>query len=158
MKDSIATRVLVVEDDGLMRWAIAETLQDTGCTVLKAGDCASAIREFANAPPVDAVVLDLRLPDSQGLWLLNVIRQLSPRSRIIVITAYDTPELAAQARDLGACDVLGKPFDLHHLVRSSPPPPRRRARQICEGRGLPDLGRRPVQRPQHVRPPVGRRR
>lgn len=116
MKSSTDIRVLVVEDDALMRWAIAETLREAGCAVVGAADGAAAIRAIADSDRTpQAVVLDVGLPDSEGLDLLATIRRLIPSSHVILITAFGTPELAADARKLGAYDVLNKPFDLHVL-------------------------------------------
>ena len=114
---SSALRVLVVEDELLIRWAIAETLGHAGHTVIKAEDGATAVQALADsAEPVDAVLLDYRLPDSDDLTLLASIRRLSPRSRVSLMTAYSSPEVMKGALALGAtlC-VLPKPFEMHDL-------------------------------------------
>ena len=112
-------RVLVVEDDLLIRWAVTETLTEAGHFVIEAMDGASAIRALTNsADPIDVVLLDYRLPDSPDLALLAAIKRLSPRSAVVVVTAYGTPEIAARARELGAFRVINKPFDLHDLEPS----------------------------------------
>jgi DNA-binding NtrC family response regulator len=64
---------------------------------------------------VDVVVLDYRLPDSNDLTLLAAIRRLSPRSGVILMTAHGTPEITKGALDLGAYEVMHKPFELHEL-------------------------------------------
>ena len=110
-------RVLVVEDELLIRWSITETLTHAGHIVMEAADAASAVRELANAAvPVDAVMLDYRLPDSNDLTLLATIRRMSPGSAVVLMTAYGTPEVTNSALDLGASQVLSKPFDMHDLV------------------------------------------
>ena len=115
-KNSPTLRVLIVEDERLIRWSIAETLEHAGHVVIEAGDGASAIRSLTNLnEPVDAVVLDYRLPDSNDLALLAHIRRLSPRSAMILMTAFGTPEITTAALDLGVYQVLNKPFDMHHL-------------------------------------------
>ena len=69
-------RVLIVEDETLIRWAVAEALTAAGHAVLEAPDAATALRIVDEAPePMDAVVLDLRLPDSSDLSLLAAIRR-----------------------------------------------------------------------------------
>jgi two-component system OmpR family response regulator len=111
-----ALRVLVVEDELLIRWSIAETLAQTGHTVIEAEDGVSAVQALmAPAAPFDAVLLDYRLPDSDDLSLLANIRQLSPHSAVILMTAYGTPEIITSALDLGVCQVLNKPFEMHEL-------------------------------------------
>lgn len=89
-----------------------------GYTVLEAPDAATALRIVAEAPePMDAVVLDLRLPDSSDLSLLAAIRRNTPSSAVVMMTAHGTPEDAAEARALGAFDVVEKPFDVQRLER-----------------------------------------
>ena len=111
-----ALRVLVVEDELLIRWSIAETLSSAGHSVVEAEDGAAAVRALMNpADAVDAVVLDYRLPDSNDLTLLTTIRRLSPRSAVILMTAYGTPEVTKGALELGAYRVVPKPFDMHDL-------------------------------------------
>ena len=111
-------RVLIVEDETLIRWAVAEALTAAGHTVLEAPDAATALRVVDEAPePIDAVVLDLRLPDSSDLSLLAAIRRNTPSSAVVMMTAHGTPEDAAGARALGAFDVVEKPFDVQRLER-----------------------------------------
>jgi DNA-binding response OmpR family regulator len=108
--------ILVVEDELLIRWSIAETLSNYGHTVTQADSGAAAIRELSEGgEAVDAIVLDYRLPDSNDFTLLRKIRELAPRAPVIVMTAYGNPEIAHGAIDLGAHAVMNKPFDLHDL-------------------------------------------
>jgi DNA-binding NtrC family response regulator len=109
-------RVLVVDDELLIRWAIAETLGAAGHTVIEAADGAAALRALSgDGHAVDAVVLDYRLPDSNDLSLLTRIRSLAPGRPVIMMSAYGTPDVVKGARDLGVYDVLSKPFDMHEL-------------------------------------------
>lgn len=111
-----ALHVLVVEDELLIRWSIAETLAAAGYSVMEAKDGASAIQALMTAADaVDAVVLDYRLPDSNDLTLLATIRRLSPGSAVILMTAFGTAEVTAGALELGAFQVLHKPFDMNAL-------------------------------------------
>lgn len=108
--------MLVVEDELLIRWSIAETLAEAGHSVVEAKDGAAALRALTDpAEPVDAVLLDYRLPDSNDLRLLANIRRLSPRSQVILMTAYGTPEITKGALDLGVYRVISKPFDMYDL-------------------------------------------
>lgn len=115
-ENSPVLRVLVVEDELLIRWSIAETLTRAGHVVIEAENGELAVQALTiAADAVDAVVLDYRLPDSNDLTLLATIRRLSPESAVILMTAYDTPELAKGATDLGAYQVMHKPFDMNDL-------------------------------------------
>jgi two-component system response regulator PilR (NtrC family) len=110
--------LLVVEDEALLRWAIVETLTGAGHSVEQAGDGAAARRAITEATsPIDAVLLDFRLPDSSDLSLLADIRRLSPATAVVMMTAHGTPETLAGARALGVYDILAKPFDVHGVDR-----------------------------------------
>jgi DNA-binding NtrC family response regulator len=116
MAHSSPLRVLVVEDEPLIRWSIVETLEGMGHAVLEAEDAESALRALEDTPgPVDVVLLDYRLPDSNDLRLLARIRRLAPHAAVLMMTAYGTPDVARDALQLGAYGVLDKPFDLHDL-------------------------------------------
>ena len=111
-------RVLVVEDERLLRWSVAETLGQSGHTVIEASDGASAIRALESARgSVDVVLLDYRLPDSNDLTLLATIRRIAPRSAVVLMTIYGSPEIAHDALQLGAYQILNKPFDMHEVSR-----------------------------------------
>lgn len=108
--------VLVVDDEPLIRWSVAETLSDLGYDVEQAGDASSALRLVTtSAAPFNVVVLDLRLPDMDDLSLLHTIRQLLPKAMLILMTAFGTPEIVSDAHTMGA-SVLNKPFELDQLT------------------------------------------
>ena len=111
-------RVLVVEDENLIRWAVGEMLAMKGHTVVEAHDAASA-RQFMHEThePVDVVLLDYRLPDASDFQLLDDLHQLSPASVVVMMTAQSDPALTAAALEHGAVRVLDKPFDLAVLDR-----------------------------------------
>lgn len=116
-KKSSTLRVLVVDDEPLIRWSLAETLIDSGHEVLEAADGRSAIQALSDAPfPVDVILLDFRLPDSNDLALMSTIRRLSPNSQVILMTAYGTPEVVKGAQELGAFLVVHKPFEMADLT------------------------------------------
>jgi DNA-binding NtrC family response regulator len=108
-------RVLVVDDEPLIRWSNAETLGAAGHQVSEAPDAASAIQAMIAEPEPDLVLLDFRLPDSNDLGLLAKIRQMAPETTVIMMTAFGTPDVTAGALKLGAAKVLNKPFNMHDL-------------------------------------------
>jgi len=111
-----AARVLVVDDEPLVRWSIVETLREHGFVMLEAADAHTAlvsILDPATAP--DAVLLDLKLPDSDDLSLLASVRRVLPSVPVILMTAFGTPEILDEARRLGVFTVLDKPFELDDL-------------------------------------------
>jgi two-component system response regulator AtoC len=117
MEKKSAPSVLVVDDEALIRWSLAEMLGERGYTVTEAGDARMAVAAIENAPePFDVVLLDYRLPDSADLRLLEKVRRLAPTSQVIMITAHNSPELAQGAAALGAYRVISKPFEVESLA------------------------------------------
>jgi DNA-binding NtrC family response regulator len=115
-KKSAATRILIVDDEPLVRWAIGETLRDSGYEIAEAGSgesAKSAIMAPATAP--NLVLLDLHLPDSSDLSVLWFIRAGTPKTPVVLMTAHGTPEIIEQAASLGAV-VVNKPFDMNELT------------------------------------------
>jgi DNA-binding NtrC family response regulator len=116
MTSETPLRVLIVDDELLIRWALSEMLSGQGHSVAQADTAAAALKALRDAPaPVDVVLLDLRLPDSDGLGLLTSIRRQWPESAVVMMTAHGSPETASGARALGAYAVMDKPFDLHQV-------------------------------------------
>ena len=117
VKKSTPLRVLVVDDEALIRWSLSEALGDCGFTVIEAGDAQGAIRTVREqAQRIDVVLLDYRLPDSNDLGLLASLRAMTPYSQVILMTAYGTPEVARGALELGAFRVISKPFELRDMA------------------------------------------
>jgi DNA-binding NtrC family response regulator len=108
--------VLVVDDEALIRWSVAESLEAAGHQVAEAGSARETLAYFGGGGTPAVVVLDLKLPDSDDLELLRRIRTLAPACRIILMTAHGTPEVLDEARRAGAFDVLSKPFDMARVV------------------------------------------
>jgi two-component system, NtrC family, response regulator AtoC len=107
-------RVLIVEDELLIRWSIAETLTKAGCYVTEVGDAAGALQAAA-AEDFDAVILDYRLPDSNDLKLLEALRDRLPTSTVVMMSAFGTPEIIQRAEALGVHRFLDKPFEMDTL-------------------------------------------
>lgn len=116
-KNLTVAHVLVVDDEPLIRWALAEMLSQCGHVVTEAGDGKEALRvvtDAAHSP--DVVLLDYRLPDSNDLSLFAAIKRELPAIPIILMTAYGSPEIIAGALALGAYSVVSKPFEVKDLV------------------------------------------
>lgn len=112
-----APTVLVVDDEALIRWSLAEMLGERGYAVTEADNARAALAAIQQAESAfDVVLLDYRLPDSADLRLLEKVRQLAPTSRVIMITAHNSPELADGATALGAYRVISKPFEVESLA------------------------------------------
>ena len=110
-------RALVIDDEPLLRWSVAATLEEQGWQVTEAADVESAMAAFSEVAGAAGIVfLDPRWPDADGLQVLSDLHRLSPSTPIILMTAYGTPELVELARMLGAFAVIDKPFDVGDLV------------------------------------------
>ncbi len=117
MLEKSAPRVLVIDDEALIRWSLTEMLGERGYAVTEASDARMALTAIQQAgEPFDVVLLDYRLPDSADLRLLETIRRMSPTSQVIMITAHNSPELAQGAAALGAYRVINKPFEVEGLA------------------------------------------
>ena len=116
-RKSAAERMLVVDDEGLIRWAIGETFRERGWDVTEARDAREALMVLRSGPqPLDAIVLDCRLPDTDCLRLLSIIKALWPETPVVMISAHWTPELAEDASRQGAYRVMYKPFEMPDLL------------------------------------------
>ena len=109
-------RVLVVEDETLLRWSLGEILRRSGHTVLEATSASDAREAMTRSPEgIDVVLLDFRLPDSNDLRLLEEMRSRLPHTAVIMMAACGTPEIVEGALERGAYCVIEKPFDVHAI-------------------------------------------
>ncbi len=107
-------RVLVVDDEPGMRDFLEIMLQDEGYEALTAGDARDALARI-DEEPFDVVITDLRMPGVDGLELLRRIRERSPHTQVIVMTAYGTTETAIEAMRRGAYNYITKPFQVDEI-------------------------------------------
>ncbi len=109
-------RVLIVDDEPLIRWSMAETLKLAGVAVLEAGSAGETLQRIVGDLAPDVVLLDYRLPDSDDLTLLATIRRRLPQSAVVMITAFGSPEMVQGAERLGVFRVVGKPLEMEELL------------------------------------------
>jgi two-component system response regulator AtoC len=108
-------KILVVDDEDLLAWSIETELKSLGAECLTAGTFIDALDRFKTFVP-DLVVSDLRLPDGNGMDLLNTWKKDRPEVPVLLMTAHGAVDSAVTALRLGAFDYLQKPFDLKNLV------------------------------------------
>ena len=101
--------LLLVEDDPAVRRSLQLILQGSGFLVRSYGTIAASLAD-PNLAHADGVIADYRLPDGDGLTLLRALNDAGFRGHAILITAFGTPQLEAQAHDAGYRRVLEKPL------------------------------------------------
>jgi DNA-binding NtrC family response regulator len=109
------TRILLVEDEQLLRESLAQLLSEEGFHVVQAAD-GKAGYDAALAEVFDLVLTDIRMPVMDGLTLLKQLQQVIPQTPIIVITAFGTVESAVSAMRSGAADYLLKPVQFEDVL------------------------------------------
>lgn len=109
-----ARRVLVVDDEALIRWSLAERLRADGHDVLEAGTVAEAIDQADHG--VDLVLLDYKLPDGDGLEVLRRLRDIDPDTLVMMLTAHKGIDTVVESMKGGAFDYATKPFDLDDVA------------------------------------------
>ncbi len=107
-------RILVVDDEKLIRWSLRERLTADGHEILEAGDMATAL-SLLRDHPVDLALIDLRLPDGDGIHLMRQALRLRPDLTVLIITAHSSIQNAVDAMKSGAYDYVSKPFDMDEL-------------------------------------------
>jgi DNA-binding NtrC family response regulator len=107
-------KILVVDDEKLIRWSLGEALRGWGFEPVEAATVSAALAEFEAEPPA-AVLLDINLPDGSGLDVLRKIRQRQQDAVVIMITANVLVDETIAALRGGAYDFIGKPINLEEL-------------------------------------------
>jgi len=102
-------RVLVVDDAAFMRVRAAKVLQENGHEVEQAENGLEAVKKYAEWRP-DAVLMDITMPEMDGLAALKEIRKLDPGARVAMVTAMGKQAIVMEALKAGAKDFVLKPF------------------------------------------------
>lgn len=103
-------RVVIVDDEAVIREFVRTILEKNGCEVIEAADGAS-LKDMLADPQPDVVLLDLKLPDADGLTLLPQVKKTWPEAEVIVLTGHGSIEAAVEATKRGAYYFQSKPFD-----------------------------------------------
>jgi UDP-3-O-[3-hydroxymyristoyl] N-acetylglucosamine deacetylase len=112
-----SSRILVVDDEEKIRQSLRGVLSDEGYVVSEAGDGKRALERLQAETP-DLVILDVWLPEIDGISLLERIREMHPNLPVIIICGHANIEAAVRATRLGAADFIEKPFSLEALLAS----------------------------------------
>ena len=106
--------ILVVDDEALIRWSLAERLKAEGYDVLEAETGRAALDKLPEG--VDLILLDYRLPDTDGVTVLRKAKEFDQDILVILLTAYASVETAVEAMKLGAYHFANKPFNLDEVA------------------------------------------
>ncbi|MFI5339617.1 MAG: response regulator [Candidatus Methylomirabilales bacterium] len=107
--------ILIIDDDKLIRWSLSTMLGRAGYRIREAATGKEGLAAVESGTP-DLVLLDIMLPDMDGLAVLEVIRHAHPELPVLTMTADSTPETVRQALRLGAGGHLEKPCDSAALL------------------------------------------
>jgi DNA-binding NtrC family response regulator len=108
--------VLIVDDEQLLVRTLSSVLKEAGYRIATAGSAEQAERHVFGQPPFDLIVLDNRLPKETGIEVVKRIRERSVRSKVILMTAYETPDVKTEAKRLKVDRYMKKPFDLTTML------------------------------------------
>ena len=108
-------KVLIVDDERLVRWSLRQKCEEWGYHVSEAETGDSALTQARHEPP-DLVLLDIRLPDANGLQVLEELKKSHDSRAVIMITADPQLDDIKAALKLGAYDFVGKPLDFDELL------------------------------------------
>jgi len=115
--NSNQANILIVDDEEVVRLSYMRIL--AGTSRVKAVWSWAQVAEAMQDEPADVVLLDLRMPEMDGITVLRALKQQWPDSEVIVITGYPTLETAKQAVSLGAYDYLTKPVNPEQVIHAS---------------------------------------
>ena len=108
--------VLIIDDDLDLCTILSEDLREIGYDSHYVTDADSAFEFLQNHPDIDLILLDLKMPEKDGLQFLKELRQKGMANKIIVLTAYADVRSAIDSARYGASDFISKPYDLDELI------------------------------------------
>lgn len=108
--------VLIVDDEKLLARTLSTVLREAGYRITVAGSAEQAERHVFGEAPFDLIVVDNRLPQESGIEMVRRVRDQAVKSKVILMTAYETPDVKTEAKRLKVDRYLKKPFDLTAIV------------------------------------------
>ena len=115
--EGVRSRILVIDDEEIIRALFKETLERQGHTVVTAGSSAEGI-ELVGRWDFDIVFLDLKMPGMDGAEFLKQLRSIKPGLPVTIITGYPGSEMMERAFKYGPFGVMNKPFDSAAIINA----------------------------------------
>ena len=109
------TRILVVDDEHLIRWSLEQSLKKQGYEVVTAASGEDALKLVQEDAP-ELMLLDIQLPGMDGLEVLERVKEVDSEIIVVMVTALGVLETAVKAMRLGAHDYINKPFRTEELL------------------------------------------
>jgi len=106
--------ILVADDDASIRSLLQQLLADEGYAVLEAATGTEVVEQVSQANP-DLVIMDVRMPELDGIEALQKVKGTAPKTSVLIMTAFGSSNAAIKAMELGAFDYITKPFELDKI-------------------------------------------
>lgn len=113
----MANTILSIEDSDFERKVIKNMMEERGSELIQASNGEEGLQKFEEESP-DLVLLDLRLPDMEGLEVLEEIQERSPGAKVIIVSIVREDETIEEAKEIGAEEYLEKPIDEDELYEA----------------------------------------
>lgn len=107
--------ILIVDDDINLCTVLSEELNEIGFNATAVNSADKAIR-FIENNQIDLILLDLKMPEKDGFYVLNSLKEMGIKVKVIVLTAYADVQSAIDSAKLGANNFISKPYDLDELI------------------------------------------
>src|SRR6185295_5236345 len=106
--------ILVADDDASIRSLLRQLLTDEGYSITEAATGTEVVSQVSESSP-DLVIMDVRMPELDGIEALPKVKQASPKTSVLIMTAFGSSNAAIKAMELGAFDYITKPFELDKI-------------------------------------------
>ena len=115
-QDPKKMKVLVVDDEDVLRMLVGMTIDSVGLEMVEAGSGAEAL-EILQSQKIAFVITDIVMPGMSGMEFAEIVKNKSPLTDIILVSGNLTNQIEAQAAKLGICAILSKPYDYAEMER-----------------------------------------
>jgi len=107
-------KILIVDDEKLIRWSLTKIFTQDGYEVKAVEKGEEALKEI-NKTTYDLVITDVRMEGIDGIEVLKEVKKISPKTKVIIITAYGTPNIRKLASKFEAFSFIDKPFEAEQI-------------------------------------------